>query len=257
MIDIEAIKDAAVSVFPEGVPADALPDLVELVVRLVEIEQMKWTLQNGRWVGPRGQVDERPTNGCREIAEAGTLLVATGSARPKPGDLKPSESLLRDLNATAQAPAIAMREQYRARLAELDREIAAGKTEVHPEATPGNAVSVPGENGRRMIVPESRLTPADRQALAVEEAARTFVPPPPVRKVGDVGAGSDGMTADERLRVSKARAEIAATPPVARLIDAVPQGAVIIPAKPDYRAPSRADVESWEPSAMKCIPKGS
>lgn len=261
MIDLEWIKDEAVSVFPEGVPVEAVPDFAELIVRLVEITQMKYVLQNGRWVNPHGVVAAPPAvSGCKEIAEAGTMLVGTGSARPKPGDLKPSESLLRDLNATAQAPLIKAREEARARWEEINRQIENGQTEVHPEATPGNAVSIPGENGRRVIVPEHKLTAADKQAIAAEQAARATPPPRPEPR--DVGAGLDGMTSEERRKVAAALARPGidvggGVREVVRVVDRVPEGCEVIPAKPDYRAPSRSDVESWDLSAMKCIPKGS
>jgi hypothetical protein len=257
VIDVEWIKDEAVSVFPEGVPVEAVPEFAELIVRLVEIAQMKYVLVNGKWVNPHGVVAAPPAvSGCKEIADAGTMCVNTYSARPKPGDLKPSESMLRDMKAKAEAPLLAQRAEYRARLAELDRELANGRTEVHPEATPGNAVSVPGENGRRMIVPEERLTPGDRARVEQEQVARVEAYARPA-KLEPVESGKDGATAEERLRVAAARAKMAATPqPTVSFVDKIPEGAEVLHGTPDYNAPKMADFESWDMASVGAIPKG-
>lgn len=251
--DDDAIKDLAVSLRPRGVAAHEIPAFVDMIVSIVRIEAMNWRydVETGRWVNKaNGAVDDRQGGGVAQIAAAGRMNITTGSARPKPGDLKPSDSLVRDLEKKALEPMLRQREEARARLEQLDRDIEAGKVRFAEGARIGDAVAVPTPNGGSVIVPESSLSESDKALLRArrEAAVEKAYPSEPVveREPRDI----DGLTASERAMMHKHLSETAATERC--IVSNAPDPEALQPKRDP--GVSMAAMLSHDPAAFKCIP---
>ena len=245
---------------PAGIDARLYPEVANIIASKVNIMAATHTLvwneaaQKYTWLDRKGAVDDRKFDGCREIAEAKQVNVTFGNARPKPGDLKPSETLIRDLQRKALEPMERQRAEARARLEQLDRDIEAGKVRIAEGVRLGNGVAVPLPNGATAIVPDHMVSEADRALInarreaALERAYPQDVPLP--KEQGPVGM--DGLTSEERIMVNKHLVESAKSD-----VSIVSDG----PAEPGSRMPRRdpeasmAGIMSFDKGAFKEIPK--
>lgn len=244
---------------PSGIDARLYPEVANIIASKVNIMAATHTLvwneaaNKFHWVDRKGVVDDRKFDGCREIAEAKQVNVGFGNARPKPGDLKPSESLIRDLQKKALEPLERQRAEARARLEQLDRDIEAGKVRIADGVRLGNGVAVPLANGATAIVPEEMVSASDRALINArrEAALEKAYPQESVLPKEAAPVGFDGLTAEERIMVNK-HLEASAKSEVSIVSDA-PSPDALMPRR-DPGA-SMAAIMSFDKGAFKEIPK--
>ena len=244
---------------PAGIDARLYPEVANIIASKVNIMAATHTLvwneaaNKFHWVDRKGAVDDRKFDGCREIAEAKKANVAFGNARPKPGDLKPSESLIRDLQKKALEPLERQRAEARARLEQLDRDIEAGKVRIADGVRLGNGVAVPLPNGATAIVPDHMVSEADRALInARREAALERAYPQEQALPREQGpVGMDGLTSEERLMVNKHLVESAKSD--VSIVSDAPAPDALMPRRD--REVSMASIMSFDKGAFKEIPK--
>ena len=131
----EEVLDTVIDLWADVRPYGTLPDDYEAVARLVigavrlkMMRKKELVYVNGAayWRDKQtGEVDNDMGNGCAEIAASGRMYAhVTGACRPQPGDLKPSESLIRSqrqiqLDSEERARE-AKRERLKQQLRDLD-----------------------------------------------------------------------------------------------------------------------------------------
>lgn len=129
-------------------------------------------------------------------------------ARPKPGDLRPSEPLLRSLgNAQREADERRKAERF-ARLEQLERDIASGKLRVHDEAKVGGDNVILERDGSMHVVPRENAPERELWACEVERA---------VKRAGASEAARRNEAERQRDEEAGAKRE-AGSPSVQRLI---------------------------------------
>lgn len=136
--------------------------------------QVQWTLRRNpatgqnEWTRPgTEEVDSRPR---AWQFEPGDRPLVNAGARPSPGDLKPSESLLRSLASGQREADDRARLARRSKLENLERGIEQGRVIVHPEArTDSENIIVQRGDGVMVVLPREKASERD---IASTERAR-------------------------------------------------------------------------------------
>ena len=157
---LEVVLDLWAGLCPYGTKPEEYESVARVAIGTVRIhmartKELVYFNGTAYWRDKQtGAIDTDMGDGCREAAKAGRVNINIGTARPQPGDLKPSESLIRSQRQIQLDSEERARQEKRDSLMRQLRDLDNGALDVHPDAGLNtDNVTVTGSAGGPYTVP--------------------------------------------------------------------------------------------------------